>query len=332
MEENTRRDLSAYFGPIFKITGGFADNREKRELVKQIPAKVAWEVDGKNVPLRELLLSDAVDTTLIQTAVYDTIVKGACPAQACRNAFQVWPMKSNAMTVNIGATKGYALKTAEGAEAPITTEHPTSATITCDKFTARAEITQEMIDDAVVPVIQYELETAGLICENALNRMVLDDVIAETVVIHHDCAGANLGMSSIGGAKGLMTGVNLSGTDLLMCPEYAAVLMREFTPGTGYFELGDTAKTGRLGTLFGINLHLCNAIPTSLSVANFSYNSDGDIGAYLIDKSAAGAIGMRQDITTVDYKNPIRDLVGMVVKMRMGYTHFNHSALCGIEY
>lgn len=331
MEPKTR-DLSAYFEPIFKIQGGFADNEEKKELVKQIPAELGWPQGDKVVPIRELLLADATDTTLIQTAVYSSIIKGASPATCMRNAMPVWPMASNAMTVNIAATKGYASEVAEGAEIPRTTEHPTSATITARKYADRAEITQEMIDDALVPVIQYQLEAAGLRLENALNRLVLDDLIGETVVIHHDCAGTNLGMASLGGALGQMSGANLQGTDLIMCPEYKAVLMREFTPATGYFELGDTAKTGRLGTLFGVNLHLCNAVPTAGASSTFDYDADGDIGAYLIDRSCVGAIGMRQDITTVDYKDPIRDLVGMVVKARFGYTHFNHSAVCGIEY
>jgi len=332
MEPKTR-DLSAYFEPIFKITGGFADNKEKRELVKRIPETLGWPQGDKTVPIRELLLSDAVDTTLIQTAVFDTIVKGACPAQCFRNAIQVWPMSGNAMTVNIGGTKGYALEVGEGAEVPRTTEHPTSGTITARKYADRAEITQEMIDDAMVPVIQYELETAGLRIENALNRLVLDDIIAETVVIHHDCLGANLGVGSVAGAITQMDSAGLTGTDLVMCPGYKAILMKDFLPAAGYFELGDTAKTGKLGNLMGVNLHLCNATPTGGAASElFIWVNDGDIGAYLIDRSAAGAIGMRQDITTVDYKDPIRDLVGMVVKARFGYTHFNHSAMCGIEY
>jgi len=332
MEDEKRKDLSAYFEPIFKIQGGFADNAEKRELVKRIPANLGWPQDGKTVPIRELLLADVSDTTLIQTAVYDSIIKGASPAQCMRQAFAVWPMAGNAMTVNIGATKGYASEVAEGAEVPRTTEHPTSETITCRKYADRAEITQEMIDDAVVPVIQYELEVAGLRLENALNRLVLDDLIGETVVIHHDCAGTNLGMGSLAGALGQMSGANLQGTDLVMCPEYKAILMKDYVPSVGFFELGDTARTGRLGTLLGVNLWLCNAVPTAGAASTFDYDLDGDIGAYLIDKSCAGAIGMRQDITTVDYKDPIRDLVGMVVKARFGYTHFNHSAACGIEY
>jgi len=327
-----KRDLSAYFGPIFKIQGGFADNSEKRELVKTIPAELGWPQGDKVVPIRELLLADATDTSLIQTAVYDTIIKGACPAQCMRNAIPVWPLSGNAMTVNIGATKGYASKVAEGAEVPRTTEHPTSGTITASKYADRAEISQEMIDDAMVPVIQYELEVAGLRVENALNRLVLDDMINETVVIHHDCDGSNWGMPAVGGAISQMDGENLQGTDLIMCPEFKAKLMKDYTPAVGFFELGDTGRTGKLGQLLGINLHLCNAVPTAGADSKFDYDANGDIGAYLVDRNAVGAIGMRQDITTVDYKDPIRDLVGMVVKARFGYTHFNHSACCGIEY
>jgi len=332
MENKPIRDLSAYFEPIFRIQGGFADNAEKKELVKRIPAELGWPQGEKTVPIRELLLQDAVDTTLIQTAVYDSIIKGACPAQCVRQALNVWPMAGNAMTVNIGATKGYASEVAEGAEVPRTTEHPTPATLTCKKYADRAEITQEMLDDAVVPVIQWQLEAAGLRLENALNRRVLDALTTQAVVIHHDCAGTNLGMGSLAGALGQMSGVNLQGTDLIMCPEYKAILMKDYVPSVGFFELGDTARTGRLGTLLGVNLHLCNAVPTAGAGALFDYDLDGDIGAYLLDRSAAGAIGMRQDITTVDYKEPIRDLVGMVVKMRVAYTSFNTSACCGIEY
>jgi len=330
--EPQKRDLSAYFEPIFKIAGGFADNAEKRELATRVPAELGWSVDGKTTPIRELLLADNVDTTLIQTAVYDQIVKGACPAQCMRDAVPVWSMAGNAMTVNIGATKGYASETAEGAEAPRTTEHPTSATITAKKYTQRAEITQEMIDDAMVPVIQYELEAAGKCIENALNRHVLDGFTTATVVIHHDCAGANLGMGSLAGALGQMSAGGLQGTDLVMSPEYKTILMKDFMPSVGYFELGDTARTGKMGSLLGVNLHLCNAVPTAGASALFDYDADGDIGAYLVDKAAVGALGMRQDITINDYKDPIRDLVGMVVKARFGYSAFNGSALCGIEY
>lgn len=327
-----KRDLSAYFEPIFRITGGFADNAEKRELVKRIPAELGWPTDGKTTPIRELLLADSIDTTLIQTAVYDSIVKGACPAQCMREAVPVWPMAGNAMTVNIGATKGYASEVAEGAEVPRTTEHPTSATLTAKKYADRAEITQEMIDDAMVPVIQYQLEAAGLRIENALNRLVLDGFTTATVVIHHDCAGANLGMGAVAGAVSQLNAVGLTGTDLVMSPEFKAILMKDYMPSAGYFELGDTAKTGRLGALLGVQPYLCNAVPTAGAGALFDYDADGDIGAYMVDRNAVGAIGMRQDITTVDYKDPIRDLVGLVVKARFAYSAFNTSALCGIEY
>lgn len=332
--EDKKKDLSAYFGPIFKIQGGFADNAEKRELVKSIPATIGWTpLEAKApIPLREYLLQDALDTTLIQTAVYDTIVKGACPAQCMRQAVPVWPMSGNAMTVNIGGTKGYAAKVAEGAEIPRTTEHPTSTTITAEKYADRAEITQEMIDDAVVPVIQYELETAGLRLENALNRAALDVMTTAPVVVQHDAAGANLGMGAVAGAITQLNAVGFTGSDLIMCPEFKTILMKDFLPSAGYFELGDTARTGKLGNLMGVNLFMCNAVPTAGASALFDYDSDNDVGAYLIDKSAWGAIGMRQDITAENYKNPIRDLVGMTVKMRFGVKAFNTSAICSLRY
>lgn len=325
-------ELSDYFNPIFRITGKFAYNDEKRELVEKIPMDLGWFQDGKIVPVREMLLNNATDSSLLQTAVYDTIVKGASPAACMREAVPVWPTTSPAITVNIGATKGYASKVAAGAEIPINTEHPTSVTITPDKYADRAEITNEMLDDAMVPVIQYELGALGLRLENAMNRMVLDNMIAETVVIHHDCAGTNLGMGGLAGAIGQMMGANLKGTDLVMCPEYAAILLKEYMPTSSYFELGDTARTGALGSLLGVKLHLCNAVPSAGAASTFDYDADGDIGAYLVDRNAVGAIVMRQDITTEDYNNPIRDLKGLKAKMRMAYDHFNHSALCGIEY
>ena len=330
--ENKTRDLSAHFEPIFRIYSGHADNAEKRELVKRIPANLGWPQGEKTVPIRELLLADVSDPTLIQTAVYDTIVKGATPAVCMRQAVPVWPMAGNAMTVNIGATKGYASEVAEGAEVPRTTEHPTYQTITCKKYADRAEITQEMIDDAVVPVIQYELEVAGLRLENALNRVVLDAMTTASVVIQHDCAGANLGMGAVAGASTQLNGAGLNGTDLVMCPELKTILMKDFLPSAGYFELGDTAKTGKLGTFLGLNMYMCNAVPTAGASAAWDYDANDDIGGFVLDRSAYGAIGMRQDITTVDYKDPIRDLVGLIVKARFGHAAFNTSALCGIRY
>jgi hypothetical protein len=139
-------------------------------------------------------------------------------------------------------------------------------------------------------------------------------------------------MGGVAGAKGQMMGANLQGTDLIMCPEFAAILLKEYMPTSSYFELGDSARTGNLGKLLGIQLHLCNAVPSAGASSTFDYDADGDIGAYLVDRNAVGALVMRQDITTEDYINPVRDLKGLKAKMRVGYDHFNHSAACGIEY
>jgi hypothetical protein len=56
------------------------------------------------------------------------------------------------------------------------------------------------------------------------------------------------------------------------------------------------------------------------------------MGMLVFDSKSSGGIGMRQDLRVEQYKDPIRDLVGMAMTMRAACQYGVANAICRVEY
>jgi len=310
----------------------------KRAVETRIPRELAYQtVDGKIENARELLQTEGLATTnLIPTEVYATVLEGSEPAKCMRNAIAVYRMPSHVMTVPYGETGTYASVVAEGAEVPIETETISVGTLTADKYAVRPMISREMVADAKFDIIAGEIRKAGYKIENALNRLALNVMIdatgADAGTYQTDCGGSGATpLAFTAKAVGTLVGRGFQCTDIIMCPEFYGLIMSAFTSLST--STADRVTAGGIApsTLFGANTHLLG-VADSAATYVWGFSSNGYFGALLVDRNAAGCIGMREDINVEQYSDPVRDLVGMKVAARFDAISLLGTAQQWVQY
>lgn len=296
--------------------------------------------DGKMAVARELLLSEAVESTnLVQTEMYSTVMEGSQPFRCVREAFNVIPMKSSVIDIPFGESGRYAPFVGEGAEYTIRTQDYGKRTITAKKFGEVPLATKEMIDDSLFAVIEMEARAAGAAVENTLNQMVLAHML--------DSAGneydINAAVAALGGAAAIREALALIATDgyhgdsVLYHPQVATYIYKDYTPIAYNVTAQAQMQSGVMPSILGCQLRELGVSVTTTSAPTASTYiwgapTDGYIGQLVFEKMHAGFIGMRQDMFIEDYRDPLRDLAGAKVSMRAGVSYGIADALARIEY
>lgn len=295
--------------------------------------------DGKIGKARELLLSEAIEsTTLIQTEINRTILEGSEPAKCFRQAVNVFPMNANVMQINVGETGTYAPFVAEGAEIPINTQDYTARTWTAKKIGERPLITREMVNDSLFSIIELEVKKAGFRLENTLNQWMLQ-VLMDNAGNEYDLNAAistNGGAVAVTNAWGELVADSYTPDRVVVHPAIAPYLFKDFIPGYNPFAQ-DVVTRGQLPTVMGCQIFVCGAdcdttsAPTA-ATQTWGDKTDGNMGMLVFDSKSAGGIGMRQDTRVEQYSDPIRDLIGMSITMRAACQYGVANSICRVEY
>jgi hypothetical protein len=340
---------------IKALEAAMAGPAEKKALSEKIVARdlAAFEKstgtrymiegsDGKMGKARELLLSEAVEsTTLIQTEINRTIMEGSEPAKCFRNAVPVFAMNGNTMQINIGETGTYAPIVAEGSEIPINNQAYTARTWTAKKFGERPMITREMVNDALFSVIELEVRKTGYRIENTLNQWMLS-VLIENAGNDHDIAagtGNDKGINAMISARqqNLIDGY-VSDT-IVIHPGATSLIYAGYVPSYNP-SAQNYINTGQLPTIVGMKLLECGvaysqtSAPFKASAAGYEWSpaTADDLGAIVFDSNSCGGIGMREDTRVEQFTDPIRDLVGMSVTMRAACQYGVANSICRVTY
>ena len=296
--------------------------------------------DGKMHRARELLLSEAIETgTLVQTEINRTVMEGSEPARCMRNAVNIYPMTSNVMAIPIGDSGRYAPFVGEGAEFTIKNQDYTPRTFTAKKIGEIPLCTKEMVDDALFAVIEMEVRKAGEACENTLNQWMLETLL--------DNAGneydINAAVAALGGAAAIREAKALIAADgyyantVVFNPQVETYIYKDYTP-IAYNPIAQEAmRSGTIPPILGCKLFECGVdVSTTSTPTSSTYlwgaPTDASIGMVVFDKAAAGGIGMRQDLFVEDYRDPLRDLIGAKVSMRVACQYGIANAISRVEY
>jgi len=302
----------------------------KRILETRIPRELsAYDAKGNIVPVRELLKSEAIDgTTLIQTEFYNTIIEGASLAKAMRTAVPKVTMTSNKVTIPFRKSAGYMKEVPEAAEAPIDESEIINRDIAAKTYRERSLITQNMVDDCQYDLIAEEAKHHGERAENTLNHIILG-VMLQGSELEHDSEGSNQGTKSVATAKGKVRAKGYIPDTLVMCPDAETLIGKEYlvTSNTG----SQQAILGQLPPMLGLKPHTVGTT-TSSSTYTWGYAADSNIGMIVYDSRVAAKYGLRQDIMLENYRDPVRDLNGAVVKLRFGAVVGLGDAICRVEY
>lgn len=305
------------------------NGRALEHIVESIPRALGTVYDGKVEPVRELLLTTAIEsTTLIQTEMHATVLEGAEPWKCMRQACVTLPMKANTLTIPVGEVGSYAAEVAEGAEIPISVQDYSAVTLTAKKYGVRPMITDEMVADALYPVMEMEIRKAGAKMENTLNRLALTELIDNTSANEHDTTGANLGIKAIATAIKLVKADGFIPDRIVLHPDAEALIMADYIP-TGYVG-AEAAQNGKLPNLLGLSPFITNV--TDASSQTWEYNSDGDIGMVVFDSANGTVIGERQPITVKRFDDVIRQLQGGAISARWAVDTLQANAGARIKY
>lgn len=297
--------------------------------------------DGKIKPARELLLSDAINsTTLIQTEINRTIMDGAQPARCMRDAVPVIPMTGNSMQINIGSSGRYAPFVGEGAEFTVKNQEYTARTWTAKKIGEIPLCTKEMVNDSLFTIVEQEVRAAGEACENTLNQWMLK-VILDNADNEYDMAAAVAalgGAAAIREAKALIAADGYHADTVIIHPQVETYICKDYTPIAYNPVAQEQMRTGLLPMILGCKLYECGVelTTTTTPTASASYvwgaPTDSYIGMALFDSRKVGYIGMRQDLFVEDYRDPLRDLISGKVSMRVACQYGLAAAMSRVEY
>lgn len=321
--------MTQLFKTYAKIGIEEPNGRALQRIVETIPRSLGAVHDGKIEPVRELLLSTAIEsTTLLQTEMHATVLEGAEPWKCMRQACTVLPMKANTLTIPVGEVGSYAPEVAEGAEIPISDQDYTAVTLTAKKYGVRPMITDEMVADALYPVIEMEIRKAGAKLENTLNQIALTNLIDNTSANEHDASGSNLGIKAIATAIKLVKADGFIPDRIVLHPDAEALIMADYIP-SGYVG-AEAAQSGKLPNLLGLSPFITNVADASSQT--WEYNSDGDIGMVVFDSGNSTVIGERQPITIKRYEDIVRQIQGGTVSARWAVGTLQANAGARIEY
>lgn len=300
-----------------------------KDLAATIPKELGYNHDGKLIQVKELLLTEAIEsTTLIQAEAHATVMEGSEPSICIRRALPTVGMKSRTMNWTVGETGTYAPEVPEATDIPIDNQDYDTVEFIAKKYGVRPLISKELIEDGLFNVAELEMRKAGRRVENRLNQNGITELI-DSAGLEHDCEGTNLGIKAIASAVSKVRAAGFNPDTLIMHPSAEAIVLQEFVP-TNYYPTEAIVNTGMVPNILGLKTHTCGV--TKSGTEEWDYDTDGDIGMVVYDSVAAAAIGMRRDITVENYDDPIKDMVGMTVTSRFDVEAIIANACCRVEY
>ena len=305
------------------------ESSDIRKLASTIPKELGYNHDGKLMQVKELLLTEAVEsTTLIQSEAHATVMEGSEPSICLRRALPTVQMKSRTMNWTVGETGTYAPEVAEATDIPIDNQDYDTVEFVARKYGVRPLITKELIEDGLFNVAEIEMRKAGRRVENRLNQNGITELI-DSAGLEHDTAGTNQGIKAIASAVSKVRAAGFNPDTLIMHPSAEAVVLQEFVP-TNYYPTEAIVNTGMVPNILGLKSFTCGV--TKNGTQEWDYDTGGDIGMVVYDSVAAAAIGMRRDVTVENFDDPIKDMVGMTVTSRFDVEVIIANATCRVEY
>ncbi|RLF30013.1 MAG: phage major capsid protein [Thermoplasmata archaeon] len=296
----------------------FAGNSERKRMLNSEAFK---KTVGEKAVKMLLQAEDISETTLLQEEVIKKVYEGAEPAKCVRNVFPVQKTKSYSVRFVVGSPGAYAKEVPEGSAVPVDQEGYSKVDVEVKKYATRPLITKEMIDDCLFNIIEHEIKKAGLRLENTLNRVVLEKLLTEMDGITAiDPAGTHIAVTDIAEAISKVKEKNWMPDVLITHPAAEGYLLQD--SNLAYVAYAGTEAPLREGTiprLLGLKPYTLSVTPSDESGVYWD-GTDADNHYYglVLDSNNTAVIVMRDDITVTRYEDPIRDLEGIIAKMRFG--------------
>jgi hypothetical protein len=273
--------------------------------------------------------------TLFREQLLETVMMGAEPRKIAREASNVINAETRSGDIPVGTDQTFAPDVSEGGE--IRDDRESYATIEwdCQKVGQGARVTDEMVDHAMVDIIERQIEYLGASVENRINRVWLNETL-DNANGNFDTNGSDQGVPGLNGAYGVVDEEDFIPDSFVSHPEYRTALFDDsnlvFVNRAG---TDDALRDRELGEVMGITHYPLSGSTNGDTSETWGFNVDGEKGAVVYDSDHSHLILYNpngQDIEVKDYEDPVRDLQGVNARIHVDAEYSQERAAATVQF
>lgn len=256
--------------------------------------------------------------TLFREQLLETVMSGAEPRKIARDAANVINADTRVGDVVVGSDETYAPATSEGGEIRDDRENYATVEWDCVKYGQGARVTDEMVDHAMIDVIERQIQFLGASLENRLNRVWINNLL-DSANGQFDADGTDLGVPALNGAVGIVDEEDFMPDSFVSHPEFRTALFDD-TNLVYVNQAGvDSGLVDRqFNRVMGIDHYGLSGGTYDGTDTTWGYDGADEEGAVVYDSQHSHLILYNpngQDIEVKDYDDPIRDLQGVNARL-----------------
>jgi hypothetical protein len=286
--------------------------------------------------------------TLFREQLLEVVMEGRQLRKVAREASNVINANTRVGDVPIASDEQFARPTGQGAEIRDDGETYTTVAWNCKKLTEGSRVTDEMRDQAMVDIIERNIQRIGASLENGINRVFLTELV-DNARQNHDTAGTDQGYSALNSAVGEVDAAGFRPDTYVTHPDYRTQLFDDtnlvFANRAGTNEvLRNREDAPIVGDLSGLDMHGAMSDATyddgtdtgwPGGAESWGFESDGDYGAVVYDRDNIHTILYApngQDVEIKDYEDPIRDITGVNGRIHVDTKYSQGRSAATIEF
>lgn len=338
-----------------RVLSDYAVNAEG--LPKQLSGSNHMEDHGDSVEARldsaipRMLFASAdpeeVDV-LFREQLYDVVQEGREFAKVAREAADVINPTTRKGDITVASDQQFAPPMAQGSEIRDDAEQHTTVQFACEKHGDGARVTDEVMDQAMVDVIERNIMFLGASVENAINREWLRTLV-DDAENNFDTEGSDQGYQALNGAVGEVDKAGFRANTYATGAQYRTTLFGDtelsYANRAGTNEiLRNREEAPIVGDIAGLDMHASTHEDVYEgpddsqwpdTEETFGFEADGELGSVVYNRDRVHLFLYApegNDIEIKDYDDPIRDLNGVNARVHVDCQFSQARSAATIEY
>jgi hypothetical protein len=286
---------------------------------------------------RTLAFEDSIANldTLFRQEIRETVLEGARKQQIARDASNVINVDRSRGDHPRGPDDQFAPKVAEGAAIPDDAGEHDTVTWDTEKHGQGMRATEELLNQALVDVIARNMEFLGRSCENAINRVWLNELVDNASVTVDASGEDNRGWAAINEAIHQVELNDFMPDTAVTHPTFTKTLFdtaenNAVIPRANEFGDDEGIRDRVAFPLLGIDgFRGSNGVYDGANT--WDYSAADETGAVVYQRNVTN-LYMFRDIEMKEYDDPVRDLEGVNARVDIDCTLGQPDAAAKIDY
>lgn len=285
---------------------------------------------------------------LFREQLLEVIQEGREFQKVAREASDVINPTTRKGDTTIASDQQFAPPMTQGSEIRDDREQYTTVAWDCTKHGEGGRVTDETRDQAMVDVIERNMQFVGASVENAINREFIRTLV-DSAQNNWDTGGSDQGVQALNSGVGEVDKAGFRPNTYLTGAEYRTSLFSDeqlvYANRAGTNEvLRNRDEAPIVGDIMGLDMHAASHEDVYAGVDDdewpstsntFGFEADGEYGAVVYNRDRIhtfiyGPDG--NDIELKDYEDPIRDLNGFNARVHVDCQYSQARAASTIEY